>query len=151
MRGGAITVRLLILMLAFAFSASPAAAAITEFPIPSGVFPSGPLTFGPDGAIWFTAKKGDASVIGRLTTTGSYSEFGGLTNPSRGNPGPVGITPGPDGRLWFTEYDANKIGAITTAGVVTEYSTGLTARAGPNRITAGPDGRLWFTETQAGK
>ena len=151
MRGGALTGRLLILLLGFAVSASPAPAAITEFTIPTGVYPSGPLAFGPDGAIWFTGKKGDASMIGRLTTAGGYTEFGGITNPSHANPGPVGITAGPDGRLWFTEYDANKIGAITTAGVVTEYSTGLTARAGPNRITAGPDGRLWFTESQAGK
>jgi len=53
------------------------------------------------------------------------------------------ITAGPDGNLWFTE-SGNRIGQITPAGVVTEFSTGITAS--PVRITAGPDGNLWFTE-----
>ena len=35
---------------------------------------------------------------------------------------PGGIAAGPDGNLWFTESNANKIGRITTAGVVTEFS-----------------------------
>jgi virginiamycin B lyase len=34
---------------------------------------------------------------------------------------PHDIVTGPDGRLWFTEYYAGKLGAITTAGVITEY------------------------------
>src|SRR5258706_4225506 len=35
--------------------------------------------------------------------------------------GPWSITTGPDGALWFTESFANKIGRITTAGVITEF------------------------------
>jgi streptogramin lyase len=35
---------------------------------------------------------------------------------------PAGIAAGPDGALWFTEFSANQIGRITTAGVVTEYA-----------------------------
>jgi streptogramin lyase len=35
---------------------------------------------------------------------------------------PQGITMGPDGALWFTEALGNKIGRITTAGVITEYT-----------------------------
>ena len=31
------------------------------------------------------------------------------------------IAAGPDGNLWFTEFDNNKIGRITTAGVITEF------------------------------
>ena len=44
--------------------------------------------------------------------------------PTAGS-GPTGITTGPDGALWFTEtrLAGNKIGRITTAGVVTEFST----------------------------
>jgi streptogramin lyase len=64
--------------------------------------------------------------------------------------GPFGITTGPDGNLWFTERQANDIGKITTAGVVTEYPL-LTSSADPFSITAGPDGNLWFTETAADK
>jgi streptogramin lyase len=42
------------------------------------------------------------------------------------NSGAYGITAGPDGALWFIENKANKIGRITTVGVVTNptFSTG---------------------------
>ena len=59
---------------------------------------------------------------------------------------PLGITTGPDGALWFTESNTNKIGRITTAGVITEFPI-LPSGAGPLRgITTGPDGALWFTQ-----
>jgi virginiamycin B lyase len=55
------------------------------------------------------------------------------------------IARGPDGNLWFTEPDANRIGRITPAGIVTEFSV-PTPNGLPGAITAGPDGNLWFTE-----
>jgi len=58
---------------------------------------------------------------------------------------PFGIAAGPDGNLWFTEELVDRIGSITTGGVITEYS-GVTAGSHPFGITAGPDGNLWFTE-----
>jgi streptogramin lyase len=57
---------------------------------------------------------------------------------------PTGITRGPDGNLWFTE--SNAIGRITPTGVITEFTTGLSAGSVPGEITAGPDGNLWFIE-----
>jgi virginiamycin B lyase len=42
---------------------------------------------------------------------------------------------------------AQQIGRITPAGVITEFSEGLTDS--PSGITAGPDGNLWFTEADA--
>ncbi len=60
--------------------------------------------------------------------------------------GPVSVTPGPDGNLWFTEFDGNRIGRITPAGIVTEFSAGISPKSGPFGITAGPDGSLWFAE-----
>ena len=59
---------------------------------------------------------------------------------------PYGITAGPDGNLWFTEIDGDRIGRITPAGVVTEFSAGITTGAFPYAITVGSDGNLWFTE-----
>src|SRR5262245_34130047 len=59
---------------------------------------------------------------------------------------PFGITRGPDSNLWFTESLAGRIGRITPAGVVTEFSAGLTPGSQPAEITAGSDGNLWFTE-----
>lgn len=65
------------------------------------------------------------------------------------NSGPAEIASGPDGNLWFTEYAGQRIGRITPAGVVTEYT--LSAGAFPSGIAAGPDGNLWFTEYGANK
>lgn len=63
---------------------------------------------------------------------------------------PNGITAGPDGALWFAEQGSNKIGRITTGGVLTEYPI-PTSNSNPDAITAGSDGALWFAEQQASK
>ena len=65
---------------------------------------------------------------------------------------PYGIAAGPDGNLWFAEISglANKIGRITTVGVVTEFPI-PTAFSNPEGIAAGPDGNLWFTEHNTNK
>ena len=52
--------------------------------------------------------------------------------------------------LWFTEGQTNKIGRITTSGVITEYPL-PDPMSIPYAITAGPDGALWFTEFGNGK
>jgi streptogramin lyase len=59
--------------------------------------------------------------------------------------GPYGITTGPDGNMWFTEIDTGKIGKITTAGLITDFSTSF-AGSTPRFIINGPDGNLWFGE-----
>src|SRR6266853_749628 len=61
------------------------------------------------------------------------------------NSSPNDITAGPDGALWFTEGTANKIGRVSTSGVITE-TTLPTPDSGPANITPGTDGALWFTE-----
>jgi virginiamycin B lyase len=65
--------------------------------------------------------------------------------------GPWSITTGPDGALWFTESFANKIGRITTAGVITEFKIPSANSQLLGGITQGPDGALWFGEEFAGK
>src|SRR5713101_7916687 len=62
-----------------------------------------------------------------------------------GSSNAYGITAGPDGNLWFTENTGNKIGRITTSGVITEFAV-PTSGSSPFGITKGPDGNLWFTE-----
>jgi streptogramin lyase len=53
---------------------------------------------------------------------------------------------GPDGNLWFTENGANRVGRITPAGAITEFSAGISSGSHPVGIVAGPDGNLWFAE-----
>jgi virginiamycin B lyase len=60
---------------------------------------------------------------------------------------PAGINPGPDGALWFAEQSSNKVGRITTNGVMTE--TAAPSGSEPLEIVTGADGALWFTELQA--
>jgi streptogramin lyase len=60
-----------------------------------------------------------------------------------------GITVGPDGNLWFTEPMANRIGKITTGGVITEYT--VKTGSEPVGIADGPDGKLWFTDHGSSK
>src|SRR6516162_5458891 len=69
--------------------------------------------------------------------------------PTSGS-GAWGIAAGSDGALWFVEYVGNKIGRITTAGVITEYAI-PTSGSAPVGIAAGPDGALWFTELNSAK
>jgi poly(3-hydroxybutyrate) depolymerase len=58
---------------------------------------------------------------------------------------PFDVAIGSDGSVWFTEFAANKIGRISPAGVMTQFTV-PTAKSGPYQITAGADGAMWFTE-----
>lgn len=109
-----------------------------------------------DGNLWFTEMFTDG--IGRLDpATGVITEFllpgrrlesGHL--PIENHRAPLDIIDGPDGALWFSENFADKIGRITTSGVITEYTI-PTAGAGPAGMTVGPDGAIWFSETNTDK
>src|SRR5207302_3595792 len=62
------------------------------------------------------------------------------------NAGLTGIVQGPDDNFWFTEFNADRIGRTTRAGVITEFT--LPAGRGPLNIIRGPDNRLlWFTSS----
>ena len=63
---------------------------------------------------------------------------------------PVGI----NGDLWFTLQpntqtlgNTGAVAKITTSGVITEYSTGITPGSGPSSIAADGLGNMWFTES----
>jgi hypothetical protein len=64
---------------------------------------------------------------------------------------PTGIALGPDGAFWFTENAGNKIGRITTSGLITNEYPIPTANSGPQAIAVGPDSALWFTESTGNK
>ena len=91
-------------------------------------------------ALVLATESATAAVVSRESST-----------PGIPSGGPVGITSGPDGNLWFTEHDGNRIGRITPAGRVTEFSAGISPKSGPAGITAGPDGNLWFAEADGNR
>ena len=126
---------------------------IAEFRIPNAAPEPMGITAGPDGNLWFTEGAfcgGNDCLghIGRVTTSGSFTEFpvpqiyGGVV--------PYGITTGPDGALWFTENTWDTIARITTSGAITEFLIPA-EHIHVQGIVAGPDGALWFTEQNANK
>jgi virginiamycin B lyase len=82
-------------------------------------------------------------VAARAGTVTNISEFP-LPIPASE---PQTIIYGPDGAYWFVEFNTDRIGRVTTNGVLTEYI--LPPRSEPLGITAGPDNNLWFTEFNA--
>ena len=112
------------------------------------------IVAGPDGNEWFTDPANNA--IGKITPAGDVTEFplpvhdAPLDDGSGGvgpdDPAPSDIVVGPNGNLWFTETGVDRIGEITTAGVITEFKT-PTADSNPQGIAVGGDGNLWFAES----
>lgn len=124
-----------------------------EYKVPNGGEPMG-IVRGPDNAMWFVD---GYAKIGRIATPEStWSDCcGGAKGTIQEFPVPTStagigsIAVGPDGALWFTEVQANKIGTITTAGVIREF--GLSSNTCPQGIAGGPDGAVWFTEPCANR
>src|SRR5262249_33162962 len=121
---------------------------ITEFQL-SANFGLYGITVGPDGNIWFASN--DSNQIGRISPTGSDEEiqasFTAFDAPTKGF---GGLTVGPDGNLWFTA-NGNRIGQMSTEGVILAEYPIPTPNSGPNRIRTGPDGNIWFTEYDGNK
>ncbi len=126
---------------------SAATGASTQY---SGAFAPFGIAAGSDGALWFTEVplSGVGSDIGRIPASGSPVTHYGTSNGMSAGAQPQNITAGPDGNLWFTDCNGgvDRIGRITTGGVITEFSAGITAASCPFGITTGPDGNIWFTE-----
>src|SRR5437763_987202 len=71
---------------------------------------------------------------------------GSVSVVARGVDQPEQIVTGADGNLWFTNGGGSSasIGRITTAGVVTMFTTDV---GYPGSLAAGPDGNVWYTDS----
>jgi virginiamycin B lyase len=103
---------------------------ITEF---TGVSAPTSIAAGPDGNLWIASAF--TPQVARVTPNLDITTFPTPATPTM-------IRPGNANNLLFTEFSANKIASITTAGVVTE-SQEFTNSA-PVGITAGAASRAWF-------
>ena len=127
----------------------------------TGISPSAGLfdiKTGPDGNLWFT--ESTTGFIGRITPAGVVTEFRNTgLDPANG---PFVLASGPDGNLWFGEQTIatasgtgaaqghNRMGKITTGGIVTEFLADIPGLAFPDgvaAITTGPNNTVWFTQT----
>ncbi len=82
----------------------PTSGHVTIFPLPGEAVD---ITTS-QGFLWYTNESTNA--IGRMSVTGAFTEFPIPT----ANSNPQGMTVGPLGTIWFTEFNANKIGKMTT-------------------------------------
>ena len=95
---------------------------------------------GPDGNLWFT----------EVTRQQDRADHDGrrhhrVPDPDGRQPARPASRPARTATSGSPRVRGNKIGRITTAGVITEFPV-PTAGSSPVGIAAGPDGNLWFTE-----
>jgi virginiamycin B lyase len=103
------------------------------------------LAVGRDGEVWYTD---DGGYICHISSTDNVRCY--AIHPSTKDIWMRGIAIGPDGALWFTERGGQRIGRITTSGVITQFS--LPRGVYPFDIVSGPDRALWFTtDTRVGR
>jgi virginiamycin B lyase len=103
---------------------------ITEF---TGISAPTSIAAGPDGNLWIASAF--TPQVARVTPTLDITIFPTPATPTM-------IRPGNANNLLFTEFSANKIASITTAGVVTESQEFI--NSAPTGITAGVASRVWF-------
>ncbi|MBV9148354.1 MAG: Virginiamycin B lyase [Candidatus Eremiobacteraeota bacterium] len=119
------------------------ATSVSEFPtiVPN----AGPTSIiaGPDSGLWVTYSIADR--IARVTpTSGGITEYP-LTAGT--HPQEIISAGTPTGsNLYFTEFGANKIGVMTTAGILLSEFPLPNAGSGPYSLIQGTDNAIWFTE-----
>ncbi len=99
------------------------------------------LANGPDGRLWF-AQNGNNTIAAMSIPGFTFASYPIPT----ANAGVTALASGSDGNMWFTESNTNKIARITTAGVVTEFTTPI-AGGVPTALTLGSDGNLYAIDT----
>ncbi len=114
---------------------------ITEIEIKNGAGRPTALVTGADGKFWFVDRA--IGVVGSISLTGEVTESV-LSMEFQETASSAAITLGADGYVWFA--GRGKVGKVSPAGVVTEYTGGETGTS----IAVGPDRNLWMTTTQAG-
>jgi hypothetical protein len=98
---------------------------VTMFPAHLGQGSPCGIASGADGGVWFT--EADGNRIGRISPSGAVSVVRGPSafvhreDSTESWYSRCGIAAGPDGDMWFTEWEADRIGRVTPAGVISEY------------------------------
>jgi streptogramin lyase len=129
----------------------PSTGKITELPAGQSGAIFTKIVAGPDGNLWYTVS--NQALIGKMTPTGTSTSSNALPSSdcTSGYPAscpyPESIAVGREDDLWFDEATGNAIGRITTTGLISEYTGGLTHGAHVADLAAGPEGNMWFTES----
>jgi virginiamycin B lyase len=105
---------------------------VTEFTIPSPFMRSDHITTGADGALWFAATTSTTEKVGRMTTSGVYSEFDVGAAGS-----PRSFATGPDSALWLTQASGSGTDNIGRLVVAKTAQTISFTSAPPANATVG--------------
>ena len=113
---------------------------IKQFAVPGAGAGSEAIAAGLDGNVWMVARgeMNGPDWILKVSPAGAITRY-----PLANGVGPEGITWGPDGNIWFTEFWTGRVGRMTPAGVITEFSL---PSPNPRGIVTGPDHNLWIAE-----
>jgi streptogramin lyase len=116
------------------------AGSITQFAVPGTGSGSEGIAAGRDGNIWMVARgeMNGPDWILKVSPAGVVTKY-----PLANGVGPEGVTWGPDGNIWFTEFWTGRVGRMSPAGVITEFSL---PTPNPRGIVTGPDHNLWIAE-----
>jgi streptogramin lyase len=110
------------------------------------------IVVGSEGNLWFTDRGSFQHVeetgefdgaIGRITPSGTITEFGHDLSPSA-------ITTGPDGDIWIGDYQHGLDRLSPSSGQLTYFWLGLIedGHSGITDLSAGPgNSGLWFTDS----
>jgi streptogramin lyase len=109
----------------------------------AGFFAS-PITTGPDGNVWTALSSVGGSAVARVTPAGVVTEFADVNLGDLSD-----ITVG-CGNLYLTQDDGQTedaaIWQLTTAGVFTEFTAGLSSASSPEGLIVGPDDDMKITD-----
>jgi virginiamycin B lyase len=110
-----------------------------KYPIPTASSDPNRIVTGPGDALWFTEDGHAGSKIGRVTTSGTFTEFQvpGQTEPAH--------LASAFGNVWFTNANDSALDSITPRGQITRYAAASTTRG----IVGGIRKRVWYTEFEA--
>ncbi len=106
---------------------------------------------GPDGNLWFIETvANNPDNIGRITPTGTITEFSFPNKTPYGDDGLSGLAAGADGNLWFGKpcYMSCRgtIVRLNPSGSATEFPIPATIYMNPTAIISSADGNLWATD-----
>ena len=130
------------------------AGVVTEFTIPTPLAHPQMIIGASDGNLWFTefttTPPPGTSKIAKVTTTGTFTEFGTLFAPPPPD-NPIGLVDRLDGNIWYVANGSSRVGFQgVTSGVAGETSI-PTASSGPIGIATAPDNNLYYTESAVDK
>jgi streptogramin lyase len=130
------------------------AGVITEFTVPTANAQPQMIIGASDGNLWFTefstTPPPGTSKIAKVTTTGTFTEFGTLFAPPPPD-NPFGLVDRLDGNIWYVANGSSRVGFQGISSGVAGETSIPTANSQPFGIATAPDNNLYYTESATDK